>query len=61
MLPDLRIQELREMSLEALVRVLLVRPHQPRVARHISGEDRGETAFDGCFMSPSATQIIAEP
>jgi len=49
------------MSLEALVRVLLVRPHQPRVARHISGEDRGETAFDGCFMSPSATQIIAEP
>jgi hypothetical protein len=29
------------------VRPFLIRPHQPRVARHIGGEDRGETAFDG--------------
>ena len=28
-------------------RARLVRPHQPRVVRHIGGKDRGETAFDG--------------
>ena len=36
-----------EMPLEAFVRPLLVRAHQPRVAGHIGGEDRGETAFGG--------------
>ena len=37
------------MRLEAIERAFLVGPHQPRVARHIGGEDRGETAFDGLF------------
>jgi len=27
----------------------LVRPHEPRVARHIGSKDRGKTAFDGLF------------
>jgi hypothetical protein len=41
---DLRIDQLPEVRLEAFVRTLLVRPHQTRIARHIGGEDRGETA-----------------
>jgi hypothetical protein len=39
------------MRLEALERAFLVGAHQSRVARHIGGEDRGETAFDGLFHS----------
>src|SRR6516165_11467485 len=35
------------MRLEALERAFLVRSHQPRVAGHVGGKDRGETAFDG--------------
>ena len=35
---DLRVDELAAMRLEALVRPLLVRPHQTRVARRIGGE-----------------------
>ena len=40
--------------LEALVRAFLVRPHQARVARHIGGQDRGETAGrgHGCGSPP---------
>ena len=48
-LPDLWIDELAAMRLEALQRPFLVRAHQPRVACHIGGEDRGETAFDRLF------------
>src|SRR5215468_6839467 len=44
---DLRIDKLPEVCLEALVRALLVRPHQARIARHIGGEDCGETAGRG--------------
>jgi len=44
MLGDLRIEELAAQRLEALVRAFLVRPHQPRIARHIGGKDRGEAA-----------------
>jgi hypothetical protein len=44
---DLWVDELAAMRLEAFERAFLVRSHQPRVARHIGGEDRGETAFDG--------------
>src|ERR1700730_2110947 len=44
---DLRIDQLPKMRPETLVRPLLVRPHQPRVAGYIGGEDRGEAAFDG--------------
>jgi len=54
---DLRIDEFAAMRLEAIERAFLVRSHQPRVARHIGGEDRGETAFDGLFhSSPSRTE-----
>src|SRR5580704_2397387 len=43
------------MRLEAFERAFLVRPHQPRVARHIGGEDRGETAF-----GPISAQIFLQ-
>ena len=46
-LPDLRVDELAAMRLEPFERALLVRPHQPRIGRHIGGEDRGETADNG--------------
>jgi hypothetical protein len=45
-LGDLRIDELAAQRFEAFERAFLVRPHQPRIPRHIGGEDRGETA--GC-------------
>jgi hypothetical protein len=44
MLGDLRIEEFAAQRLEAFERAFLVRPHQPRIPRHIGGEDRGETA-----------------
>jgi hypothetical protein len=44
---DFRIGELAAMRLELIECAFLVRSHQPRVARHIGGKDRGETAFDG--------------
>jgi hypothetical protein len=46
-LPDLGVDELAPMRLEALESALLVCTHQLRVARHIGCENRGETAFDG--------------
>jgi len=45
----LRVDELAAMRLQAVERPFLVRAHQPRVARHIGGKDRGETALDGLF------------
>jgi hypothetical protein len=44
---DLRLYQLPEMGLQALVRPLLVGPHQARIARHIGGEDRGKAADRG--------------
>ena len=44
---DLRIDQFDEMRLEALVRAFLIRAHQARIAHHIGGEDRGETAGGG--------------
>src|SRR5215471_7503898 len=41
---DLRIEHLFADRLESLESAPLVRPDQPRVSGHISGEDRGETA-----------------
>jgi hypothetical protein len=35
------------------VRALLVRPHQPRIARDIGGKDGGKTAGSGHFVAPS--------
>jgi hypothetical protein len=43
-LGDLRIEELAAQRFEAFERALLVHPHQPRIPRHIGGEDCGETA-----------------
>jgi hypothetical protein len=44
MLGDLGIAELAADRLQRGERALLVRPRQPRIAGHIGGEDRGETA-----------------
>jgi hypothetical protein len=38
------LNQLPEMRLQAIVRPLLIRAHQTRVAGHIGGEDRGKTA-----------------
>jgi hypothetical protein len=43
-LGELRIDELAAQRLEAFERALLVSSHQPRIARHIGGEDRSKTA-----------------
>jgi hypothetical protein len=48
-LRDLRIDELAAMRFEAFERAFFVGSHQPRVARHIGGEDRGKTALDRLF------------
>jgi hypothetical protein len=56
------LNKVSKMRFETFVRPLFVRPHQPRVACHIGGKDRGETAFDGLLHGlPSGTAIIAEP
>jgi hypothetical protein len=46
---DFRVDQLAAMGLEAVDCAFLVGAHQPRVARYIGGEDRGETAFDRLF------------
>ena len=46
-LPDLWLDQLRKMRPEALVRALLVRPHQARISRHIGDEDRSKMAARG--------------
>ena len=43
---DLRIDQFAQMRLEALVGPFLIRPHQPRIPRHIGGKDCGELPFD---------------
>ena len=53
-LPDLRVDELAAMRLEAFERPFLVRPHQPRIPRDIGGEDRGEAAGLAHGPSPAA-------
>jgi hypothetical protein len=40
-LGDFRIQELAAQRLEAFERAFFIRPHQPRIPRHIGSEDRG--------------------
>ena len=44
MLADRRINEFDEIRLDALVGAFLIGTHQARIARHIGGEDSGETA-----------------
>jgi hypothetical protein len=43
-LGDFRIEELAAQCFEAFERAFLIRPHQPRIPRHIGGQDRGEPA-----------------
>ena len=57
-LGDLRIDELAAQRFEAFERAFLVRPHQPRIPRHIGGEDRGETAG---LAHPSGTPALRRP
>ena len=54
MLADFRIEQFAQMRLEALVRAFLVRSHQARIAHHIGGEDRGQSAGrgHGCGSPP---------
>src|SRR5689334_12195472 len=53
-LGDLRIEKLAAQRLKAFERAFLIRAHQPRITRHIGGEDRGETAGGGhLFSAPS--------
>jgi hypothetical protein len=63
MLLDLGIDQLPEMRLEALVRAFLVDAHQTQIARHIGGEDRGETAGrdHGCGSTPFSRPLAASP
>ncbi len=55
-LGDLRIEKLAAQRFEAFERAFLVRPHQPRIPRHIGGEDRGETAGLAHVASPAASR-----
>jgi hypothetical protein len=52
MLGDLRIEELEAQRFEAFERAFFVRPHQPRIPRHIGGEDSGETAGGSHARAP---------
>jgi len=58
MLADLRIDQFAQMRLEAFVRAFLIRTHQARIAHHIGGEDRGETAGGG---HSSVTPALRNP
>ena len=51
---DFRIEKLAAQRLEAFERAFLVRPHQPRIPGHISGEDCGETTGLAHVSSPIA-------
>jgi hypothetical protein len=53
-LGDLRIDELMAQRFEAFEGAFLVRPHQPRVAGHLGGQNRGEAAGLAHVASPAA-------
>ena len=57
-LDDLRIEEFAAQRFETFERALFVLPHQPRIPRHIGGEDRGETA--SC-SHPSGSPALRRP
>jgi hypothetical protein len=38
-LGDLRVEKLAAQGFEAFERAFLIHPHQPRIPRHIGGED----------------------
>ncbi len=59
-LGDFWLNQVSKMRSEAFVGPFLVNAHKPRIARHICGEDRGETALGGLLHGlPSAASIIA--
>src|SRR6516162_777370 len=43
-LGDLRIDKLMAQCFKAFEGTFLIRPHQPRIPRHVGGEDRSEPA-----------------
>ena len=47
MLADLRTEQFEQMRLDAFVGTFLIGTHQTRIAHHIGGEDRSETAGGG--------------
>jgi hypothetical protein len=55
---DLRVDQLAAMRLELFVRPFLVCTHQPRIARHIGGQDRCETADSGHFRQIAKQRLI---
>ena len=55
---DLGIDQLAPVRFQPCERPFLVRTHQPRVAGHIGGEDRGQPAFDA-FPSQSGDPLPA--
>jgi len=57
---DFRIEELTPKRLEAFERAFLVCSHQPRISRHIGGEDGGETADLAHVISPTAKRRPAK-
>ena len=61
MLGDFRIEEFAAQRLEALEGTLLVRSHQPRVARHIGGEDRRQPALDPLAAHLRLTPPASQP
>ena len=53
-LGDLRIEELAAQRFETFERAFLIHAHQPRIPRHIGGEDRGKAAGLAHCVSPAA-------
>jgi hypothetical protein len=45
------IEKLAAQRLEAFEGAFLIHPHQPRIAHHIGGEDRGKTAGGGDLLT----------
>jgi hypothetical protein len=58
MLLDPRIEEFATQRFEAFDRPFLMRPRQPRIPRHIGGEDRNETTARG---HSSGTPALRRP
>src|SRR6266849_6227789 len=54
MFGDFRIDQLGPDRLELSESAALVHPHQPRIPRHIGGEDRGEATGLAHSTSPAA-------
>src|SRR5215471_17970863 len=56
-LGDLEIDQFAAQCLKAFKRAFFVCSHQPRVPRHIGGEDRGETAALAHAGAPMPAQM----